>query len=241
VRLGAKASQPLSNTLPFERILALIAQEAQITLYAELFPRFPILLSDLPSLEGTPEELLTHVCARAGYRWRKVGEDYLVYSKSWAQDRYANVPQSLIERLISSQAQHKRLVLADLMEIAALKKEQVATLSLAFPGAALMPPSIQGCLRLLKSLPASEVSRAYRSPDFNITFSNGVAADLARAELGSKSIPLFRIAIQRNPVRSFAIGGGRTVEIHSFSVLLRDNSGLSRRYEVVEPLLFPPK
>jgi hypothetical protein len=238
IRLPRKASDAVSTILSFEQIIALIAREAQLTLYAELFPRRPI---TLPALQGTPEELLTQVCAIAGYRWRKIGDDYLIYSKAWAQDRSANVPQSLIDPLLSGQKKSNRVTLMGLMEIASLKKEQIAALPYFFDRVQgpLFHPRLSPCLRLLKALPPYEVQRAYQSPDFRITFSNGAAEEIARRELGSRAVPPFHVTIQRAPARRFVDEKGQPVEIHGVEVLLRDRLGLSRRYGILEPFLVP--
>ncbi|MCW3098229.1 MAG: hypothetical protein JWL77_3847, partial [Chthonomonadaceae bacterium] len=158
--LAHRQSQASSNpaSMSLEKALGLIAQESGLTIYAEVFPRLPI---PVDQTKGTPEQLLTLLCARAGYRWRKVGKDVLVYSRSWANDRQANVPQPLLDRWLANFAKNGRHVFADLLEMARLRDAQVKNLSHWMDVGSPLSLFNLGCLRLLGALAPAEVRFAF--------------------------------------------------------------------------------
>ena len=45
-----------------------------------------------------PETLLTIICYEFGYDWRRIGNDYLVFSKSWANERTSDITDETLDR-----------------------------------------------------------------------------------------------------------------------------------------------
>ena len=50
----------------------------------------------LQRLKGTLPQLLNAICQEWGYHVKKAGDDYVLWSKTWAQDRARDIPESLL-------------------------------------------------------------------------------------------------------------------------------------------------
>lgn len=127
--------------------LDLLAREAKITIFAEVFLRRP---QELPATTGKPEYLLSQICRVYDCDWRKVGGDYLVYSRRWAQDRAADIPQAQIDKWAASRQKQGRFAFTDLLEMARLSDRQMKTLGSVFDFQIL--PRNRDALRFAASL-----------------------------------------------------------------------------------------
>jgi hypothetical protein len=221
-----------SSSLSLETALRLLAEEAGIDIYAEVFPRWPI---QVDQTKGTPEQLLTLICAKAGYRWRKVGRDFLVYSRSWAQDRQANVPQPLLDRWQASYAKNGRHVFLDLLEMARLKDEQIRNLIHWIDIQAPLSSRNLGCLRLVGKLAPNEVRFAYDSLGVNLVSLDLPALNIAQKEFRQRvSLPI-RVFIRRDPDQQLPDPKGKPSVRKSLTITLQDQSGLIKKYLIIEP------
>lgn len=119
--------------------LQALAKAAHINLYQEdFFSRGATWGYDSPglaTLKGTLPQLITAICAEWDYHAEKVGDDYVFWSRTWAQDRAADVPDRLIAKWRSRLQKQGALTLSDNAEIAAsLSWPQVhSTLNVALP------------------------------------------------------------------------------------------------------------
>lgn len=152
---GKPGQKPLVS-LP--AALNLLARKAHINIYAETFVhpqqvlRFP---------KGSPTYVLTHLCADFGYRWLKVGTEYLVYSKSWAEDRAADISQPELERIIAKRILQGHYELKDYIEWTRKNDLQLKTLEKAL---GITGPFIGGnknAIRLLNALNMDDLPIAY--------------------------------------------------------------------------------
>ena len=118
------------------KALQLLSQEAGISIYAETFvaPRQVLRFS-----EGKPEYLLSRLCQDFGCRWRKVGDSYLVTSKSWALDRAANVSQDLLDRWFSLYTKQGGYTLVNLLEMVRLSDRQLPTIEMGLVEMSVRP------------------------------------------------------------------------------------------------------
>jgi len=109
----------------FAAALDLLAQRSHLRIFAEVF------LKDKRPLRftrGKPEFLLSHICRDYGCDWRKVGDDYIVWSKSWAQDRAADVPAEILNHWRQAREKQGRFELDDLVEMTELSDAKLVTL-----------------------------------------------------------------------------------------------------------------
>jgi hypothetical protein len=144
--------------LNIAKALMLLVREAHLPLYAEIFqkPRQVLTVT-----HGKPEALLHSICNVFGYTYRKVHGDYLVYSKSWAQDRVEDVPQSLIDRWSAHYATAKRFSLTDFLEMVDLSNAQLKTLTAVFGIIGPFARDNRDALRLLNVLPKADIDAAF--------------------------------------------------------------------------------
>lgn len=221
---------PLS--MPFESVVALLAKEAQINVYGEMFPRRPV---QLDHTTGTPEEILTYACAYAGYCWRRVGGDYLLYSKSWAQDRQANVPQPLLERWLANFARTERYALKDLLEMATLRDEQIKNLIHWMDVQQPLSPRNRNCLRLVQTLSPHDYNFAYGPQGVTLGTLDDAHKAMARKELGNGMIEPLQAFMKREPDLFIGMLGGKPLTRTSLTITLQDGFGNSKSYWIVEP------
>lgn len=219
--------------MPLEKALGLLARESDSSIYAELFPKWPIPIEQTP---GTPEQLLNVLCARAGYVWRKIGNDYLIYSRSWAQDRNANIPQSLLDRWLANYARNKRCVLTDLLEMAVLRDEQVKNLHHWLNVQSALSRRNIGCLRLMAKVPLSELPLAYDPQGVTLNGLDSAALEIVRKEFPHGAILPLQAFIQRDPDRGPIRDAQGNVYVHTgVTITLRDQSGITKQYGIIEP------
>lgn len=105
--------------------LQALAKTAHLTLYHEAFLRppnahgFGLRSEGLKRLQGTLPELIAAICAEWNMQVQKGGDDYLFWSRTWAQDRTTDVPERLIIPWKKRYEAQGRLTLDDRAEIAA--------------------------------------------------------------------------------------------------------------------------
>ena len=226
------------SSMPLETALRLIAQESGLNLYAEVFPRWPV---PIEQTKGTPENLLTLLCARAGYRWRKVGKDVLVYSRSWASDRQANVPQPLLDRWLANFVKNGRHGLPDLLEMARLRDEQVRNLYHWMDVQSPLSPRNLGCLRLLGALAPAEVQFAFDPQGQLVGTLDPSAFAILQKEFKHMVILPIRVFIQRDPDVPLPGFGGKPGVRKSVTVTLQDQAGATKKYFIIEPYRRPQR
>ena len=114
----------------------------------------------LPITSDKPETLLTRICLLFGWDWRKVGSDYLVYSKSWAADRAADIPDALLDRWQAAIDKAMQTPLDTLLEMSQLRDAQIGTLQEYVYITALRRKQNLPALRVLNTLNKAERERA---------------------------------------------------------------------------------
>ncbi len=233
-------SQASTNTssMPLETALRLIAHESGLTIYAEVFPRWPV---PIEQTKGTQEKLLTLLCARAGYRWRKVGKDVLVYSRSWAQDRQANVPQPLLDRWLANFVKNGRHILPDLLEMARLRDAQVRNLDHWMDVQSPLSTRNLGCVRLLGALAPAEVRFAFDPQGQLVGTLDASAFAILQKEFKHMVILPIRVFIQRDPDLPLSGPGGKPGVRKSITVTLQDQTGATKKYFIIEPFDRPQR
>lgn len=138
--------------------LDLLSRKADIHTYAETFLKKPQVLR---FTQGKPEYLLSRLCRDYGCEWRKVGGDYVVWSKSWAQDREADVTQILIDQWSATRNKQGEFGLPTLLEMVKLTDTQITTLNCIFDLSRSLAPLNHDVLRLIASLPPQDRAAAY--------------------------------------------------------------------------------
>jgi len=110
----------------------------------------------VPITAGKPETLLTRICVDFGYGWRKVGSDYLVYSRSWGADRAADIPEALAAQWQQAIKKTNSVPIDMLLEMSRLKDAQIPTLHSVLYIPAFARKLNVWTLRLLDSLSKPE-------------------------------------------------------------------------------------
>lgn len=149
--------------------LQALSKATGINLYEEAFLWSPpkILHPGLTNLKGTAPQIIAAICGAWNYHAEKIGADYLLWSRTWAQDRATDVPERLIAKWRARIMKQNGATLNDRAEMAAsLTWPQVKlTLEPALPEAgpwnSLTDYKI---LRLIGRIPASDRAAAF-SPD----------------------------------------------------------------------------
>ncbi len=138
-----------------QRALRLIAQKGRIQMISEAFigPSGVV-----PKTKGHTINILNRLCDAYGYRWRKENGTYLLYSLKWAQDRRADIRQSLIDTWNADYARKGYFTLNDVAQMSYLNKWQTEVLRYA----CRLQFSAQRELRFLAALTPGEVAIAER-------------------------------------------------------------------------------
>lgn len=114
--------------------------------------------ASLPIISGAPDELLTAICRTFWCDWRKVGDVYIVWSKTWALDTIADVPEGRSAGWSADlDAGGERALLA-FVSMARLSDAQLATAVRATGTANLLTSSTLKALRVLAALPQTTLS-----------------------------------------------------------------------------------
>lgn len=102
--------------------LQTMAKTAKVNLYQEAFYKtvgYGSRSSGLQMLKGTLTQLLNAICKVWGYQVRKVGDDYVLWSTTWAQDRAMDIPESLLANWRARYEKQGGFTLNDRLEMAA--------------------------------------------------------------------------------------------------------------------------
>jgi hypothetical protein len=195
--MSAENAQPINllRSLPVEpgktpamtltRALELWAREAHASLTAEVFirSRRPLRVS-----EGKPEYLLSDLCMQFGCDWGKVGDRYIVWSTSWAQDRRADVPDKLLSKWLSNKAANGHLQLEDLLGIVRLTDYQLSVARIVFGDLSVLQGANLTALRLTASLPLAVVQGAFSPRGSELEGLNPVQTEVARILIGRPQV-----------------------------------------------------
>ena len=170
-----------------------LAKAAHVNFYCETFLKGPYVASrqragGLGTLKGTLPSLIGAICTEWGYQAQKVGDGYLFWSRTWAQDRAVDVPDRLIDRLRTRRQKQGALTLTDEEEIAAtLTWPQVAlTLAPALPDVR-MGNSEYKALHLLGLLPPAESDAAQSAGGLTLAVSSPWVQQAFAADLQQKA------------------------------------------------------
>jgi len=115
----------------------------------------------LPKTMGTPDELLTAICRAFRCDWRRIGEVTIVWSKTWALDLEADVPDSKIRTWRGQLEAGGKSALAAMISMSELADSKLAVAVEATGAAGLTTPSVVAACRLLGAL--SPATRAEAS------------------------------------------------------------------------------
>jgi hypothetical protein len=178
-----------SHLCSLSQALSLLAQEAGITLYAETFPKPE---QNLLGTKGNLESLLAMICRNFACEWRKDGDDYLVYSKSWAQDRAADIPQATLDRWRANYTGQHRYDVSSLIDMACLTEEQQATVIDLLKVQSPFIRRNRNALQLLTTLSAPDLEQAFTPAGVDIDTLDDDHLRMAQALFGRQVIaPLY--------------------------------------------------
>lgn len=213
------------NTVSFEEVISAIGQLSGIELYAEIFIKHRIRLDEM---QGTPEQLLSVSCFKAGYHWRKVGDAYFVYSKTWAFDRRDNIPQKKIDEWDMEAQKSSEYTLNILIDMARMSDYQLDSLYITH-NFQLLPPQ-RSCLRLLGLLSKNNLKASFSSKGTNLPKLNPKYLELARKVLGFEPTEPLNMSISPHPY-----SGHISVGTKGYNMNIKDNSGRSVQYPLFMP------
>jgi hypothetical protein len=190
--LGDKAATPEQrDSLSFT--LQALARTARINIYSETFLKKPFITygarsGGLTTFKGTVPNLIAAICAEWNYQAQKVGDDYLFWSRTWAEDRAVDVPDRLLSRWRARQQKQGVLTLTDREEIAAaLTWPQVAlTLTPALPQAAMSAHEYKA-LRLLGTLSPVESDAAFSARGLALAEASPLVQRAFAADMGQQA------------------------------------------------------
>ena len=109
-----------------QHALQQLAKVSNMQIIAEAFITPPLVIQ---KTSGTAENLLDSICLSTSYTWKKVGDTYLVYSRAWAQDRQADIPQHLLDAWNQSISEHGYVTLHVLGQMSSMEKWQTPTIT----------------------------------------------------------------------------------------------------------------
>lgn len=193
--------------------LDLLARKGHSNIYGETFVhkqralRFP---------KGTFTYLLTHLGADFGCHWCKVGTDYLVYSKTWAEDRAADISQREIEHLASLYVLQGHYELKDYIAMARRSDRQLNTLEMALNIGGPFVGGNKNALRLLNALDSNDLPVAYSPVGALLTDLTPYTADL-------------KIVFGKRPVM-FPVHVKLDLSAKGVGIQFADQQGKSREY-----------
>jgi hypothetical protein len=180
--------------------LDLLAKAAKIQITSEVFLKRQ---ARLPETSGAPEYLLAAICKAFGYDWRKVGDGYIVFSRSWAQDRIADVREALIDGWLAAKRRKEGLGLAEYIEMGRTSDAQQPTLEVVFGGLGPLAGRNRRALQILGLLSKSQLQAAWGAEGVALTIPNEEAFKALSIQFsGARPEPPFRVRLemdQRNP------------------------------------------
>ncbi len=209
-----------SPTMTLTVALSLLAREAKIPVYAETFLKSK---HTLKRTKGKPEYLLSRICEEFGYRWCKVGGDYVVYDKMWALDRAADISQPMVERWTRTlQRQKGVFAVADVIDMAQnLTDRQIGKVGWLFDNDALHAPRDLVLLHLMATLSPADLQASFRAGGILLTQLTEAQTRLVQQILNKNSIAL--------PLQIISDDGAAPLPNSSaFDIDIRDASGTNR-------------
>lgn len=228
-----------SPTMSLPVALSLLAREAKITIYAETFLKSR---HTLRITQGKPEYLLSRICGEFGYRWYKVGGDYVVYDKMWAQDRESDISQPLLNRWTLA-LQKKKGVFdpSDFIDMARnLSDKQITKATLLFARGGLQVAANLASLRLMSTLSNSDLEASFATGGIFLTQLDEVQTHLVQRILRRNR---FEFPIQVLSEGKSPLGPNSSV----FDVTVRDRSGAEASGRIFlgqktnEPIVIEPR
>jgi len=103
--------------------LQALAKAAKINVYEEAFymtVQNGARSKGLQRLKGTLPQLLNVICKEWGYQVKKAGDDYVMWSNTWAQDRTRDIPEPLLAKWRTRGEKQAGYTLDDRIEMASL-------------------------------------------------------------------------------------------------------------------------
>ncbi|MCX6361430.1 MAG: hypothetical protein NT029_16625 [Armatimonadetes bacterium] len=160
---------------------------------AEVFlkPRMP-----LGRTRGTPDQVLTAICRTFACDWRRVGDVTLVWSRTWAQDRDADVSAGQLAELAKRMMVGGKAAVRAFAEIGRLSDPQVETAArvLELPQLVGRTTAASVC-RLLGALPESGLDRALAGERANLLLTAERLPTVARL-MGRQPVPPVRLSVR---------------------------------------------
>lgn len=198
--------------------LSLLAKEAKIPLFSEIYIKDP---GELRFTRGKPEYLLTRICKAFGCDWRKVDGDYLVYSKTWAQDRAGDVSEPVLKRWADVKERQGRFEFDDYLEMSLLGDRQVVTLQKVLGAMGPLSPRNRDALRAMAPLSKQQRQAAYGPDGVEIVQPNEQQLQTLRKQLDrDEIIPPFFVRL------TLRDGSGKRTE--GIAIDFADRKGKSR-------------
>ena len=209
-----------SPTMTLPIALSLLAHEAKISLYSETFLKSK---HTLKITKGKPEYLLSRICEEFGYRWCKVGGDYVVYDKMWALDRDADISQLLLERLTRTLQKQKGVFnVSDVIDMAQnLRDRQIGKVAWLFDNDGLRAPRDLVLLHFMATLSPGDLHASFRTGGLVLTQLTEAQTRLLQQILNKNKIAL--------PLQIISDDGTAPLpNSAAFDIYIRDASGTKR-------------
>ena len=198
IDLLAHSQQPQGKVaaMSLNAALNLLHDESGVTIFSEYFPKE---MQVLRVTSGKPEYLLSQMCRTFGCEWKCVDGDYVVWSKTWAQDRSADVPQPLLDRWMTSYMQQGRFGLSDYLEMAKLRDGQIPTLERTLAVSGPLNGFNKSALRLLTTLTKREVVSAYKPEGVEVWQIGPQMSNLQQVFARAQILPPVHVMLKQLP------------------------------------------
>jgi hypothetical protein len=162
------------------------------TVVAEVFlkPR-----ASLTCTRGAPDQVLTAICRTFACDWRRIGDVTVVWSRTWAQDREADVGAGQLAALSRDLAGGGKPAVRALAEIGRLPGPKFETAARCLEQAQLQGGRVAGVCRLLGALSAPGLDRALNGDEANLALTDERARVVASL-LGHPPAPPVRVSVR---------------------------------------------
>ncbi len=164
--------------------LDLWSKETGRAVYAEIFVKEK---STLLVPKGTPEYVLAYIAFQFHCDWGKVGNNYVLWSKTCPIDRFGNIPESTLTKYSKTLANDGLLSFANLMEISAFNDRQLNTFMIVFGNFVFQGRNVSS-LRFVSQLSGAE--RAHALTPEGVLFSSATQEqyNLMRKAFGTSNV-----------------------------------------------------
>jgi hypothetical protein len=171
--------------------LALFARKSNLSVCAEVFHGSR---KRLELTRGTPQQILTRICRTFACDWRKVGDTYVVWRKTWAFDRRADVPQPVLDRWRAQIKSAQSLPWDTLLEMVLLREPQFATVVAVLGVSGPFLSRNVGLIRIAASLSPQQRSQAFGESGIELRHLSADQVPVLRRHLGRQELsPPIRI------------------------------------------------